>query len=305
MKYSIGFDLGGTKLASALLNQNGAIIEYSKIPTQMKRDPSAKATQKRIIELISDIALDFKARYPKECSSKNFVGIGLASAGPMNIEKGVLLNPINFPGWGVVPIQKLVSSEINKRGFKTKIHFQNDAMAAAFSELWVGRAKKLKSFALITVGTGIGTGVIFNGKPCQSEGMGSEFGHILIKDHLTVEQLASGTGLLRQAANLGFQGDSIEQLILENDRKYDFLFEQMSESLAVLCYNLSIGFNLQGIFISGGLIKIKNLFFQQMQKKYQNLIMGFNPNYKCPIQIAKTKNKAGVIGAGYLPFRPQ
>lgn len=312
--FTIGLDLGGTKLAAGLFNEKGELLDYVKVPVEMKRDPSPLHTQKRVIALMVDICLDFQRRFPNCFKKSLFRGVGLASAGPMNVETGTLIFPVNFPGWKKVPIQKLLSGELKKRKFPSQVFFQNDAVSAALAEGWVGTASKDQTWAVITVGTGIGTGVILNRRPVQSQGMGSEFGHSLIdlphwkegkaRGHLSVEGIASGTGLLRRAQEQGFTGDSVEQLILEwdNDEKLKILLDDMALSLAILAYNLSIGFHPQRLLISGGLIKIKEHFLPLMKKKYSELVRDFNPYFECPIQIAKTSNKAGVIGAGYLPY---
>ncbi|KYG68693.1 glucokinase [Bdellovibrio bacteriovorus] len=311
--YTIGFDLGGTKLAAALLDNNGTMLDFIKVPVDMKREKSALQTQKRVIGLMADIAMDFKKRFPKETTGKHFLGIGLASAGPLNAEEGKLIHPMNYPGWKIVPIRDLVAKEINARGFKTKVHFQHDGTAAALAEGWVGGGKGMRSYAVVTVGTGVGSGVIFNGFPAQSRGMGSEYGHTIVDfkklqetpdklHHCTVEGVASGTGLLRRAKELGFSGNSVEELVESKDAKYQTLFKEMGWALACLCYDLSIGYNLERIFLSGGLIKIKNLYFNDLKSHYKKMIHQMNPMFECKIEIAKTKNHAGVLGAGYLPY---
>ncbi len=314
MRYSIGIDLGGTKLAAALVSESGQIIQYIKIPVNMRSAGSATQAQRQIVQMITNMILDLKKRFPKECHLKKFVGVGLASAGPMNVEKGMLVYPANFPGWKSYPILKRVQDSLHQAGFKAPLYFQNDAIAAAYAEKWQGGARQMESFALVTIGTGIGTGVIVNNHPCQTHGMGSEFGHMLVdisslrkkiklQSHYTVEGIASGTGLLRRAQELGFKGESVEELIAMGGQKYKALFTDMSWALAVLCYNLSIGFHLDGIFLSGGLIKIQTLFFDSLVIHYRNLIRSFNKSFECPLKIAKTRNQAGVLGAAYLPFR--
>ncbi len=313
MTYTIGLDLGGTKLAAALLKSDGEIVDFIKVPVEMSREGSPKQTQKRVIELMASLVLDFKSRYPRECSTASFRGVGLASAGPLNTETGYILNAANFPGWKLVPIREWLEKDIRSKGFKTKVHFQNDAIAAALAEGWIGGAIGQKSYAMITVGTGIGSGVIFNGQPCHSRGMGSEFGHLIIDykglqshpdqpNHYTVEGIASGTGLLRRAREKGFNGNSVEELANSPLEKYEGLFDDMAWALACLCYDLSIGFNVEKIFVSGGLIKIKHLYLASLKKSYQALIRQRNPAFECKIEIARTKNQAGVIGAGYLPY---
>lgn len=314
--FSIGFDLGGTKLASALLNEKGEMLDFIKVPVDMRREKSALKTQKRVISLMADIALDFKKRFPKETTGKTFKGIGLASAGPLNVEKGALINPVNYPGWKIVPIRDLLEKEVRSRGFKSSVYFQHDATAAALAEGWVGGGKGLHSFAVVSVGTGVGTGLIFNGSPVQSRGMGSEYGHTIVDmqklmaspqklHHCTVEGNASGTGLLRKAREMGFAGSSVEELLDTKDSKYDVLFKEMSWALATLCYDLSIGYNLQSIFLSGGLIKIRHLYLKDLKAYYKNMLKQMNPAFECNIQVAKTMNHAGVLGAGYLPYLHQ
>jgi glucokinase len=311
--YTIGLDLGGTKLAAALLDQNGEMLDFIKVPVDMKRENSAVKTQKRVIQVMADIALDFKNRFPKQTSGTSFRGIGFASAGPLNVEQGKLINPVNYPGWKIVPIRDLFQKEVRARGFKTTVYFQHDATAAALAEGWVGGGRGKKSYAVVTVGTGVGTGVIFQGRPCQTKGMGSEYGHTIVDfkklqqhpdqlHHCTVEGIASGTGLLRRAKELGFRGASVEDLVADKDPKYAVLYEDMALALACLCYDLSIGYNLEKIFLSGGLIKIRHLYMRQLKAHYQRMVRQINPAFQCPLEIAKTKNQAGVLGAGYLPY---
>ncbi len=317
-KYAIGFDLGGTKLAAALVDTTGKVIEYKKISVlEAKKDP--KKGPQIIVTAMGQMAYDLFTDHKKLFTKTSpFVGVGLASAGPLNVKNGELIHPVNFPKWKVVPIQSLLQKELTKRGLKNcPVFFQNDAIAASFSEYAFGAAQGLKSFAVVTIGTGIGTGVIFNNQPLQTNGMGSEFGHLIycgpsiidpkidLKNY-TIEGIASGTGILRRAQHeYQFKGQTTEELtqaILEGDKKYQILFDQAAHALAVLIYNLSIGLNLEKVLLSGGLIKVKHLYFDQLKKHYQDLITNFNPQFKTKIQIAQTQNNAGVLGAAALAF---
>lgn len=315
MKYSIGIDLGGTKLATALVNSNGKIIEHGKFPLDLAGTASPKAAKTKVMALIKAACLDYKLRYPTETSAKNFAGIGLASAGPLNVQQGELIDPSNFPGWKKFKIVSELQKLLAESSWKPRVFFQNDAIAAAFAEKWTGAASDCRSFVVITVGTGIGTGVIFNGLPCQTGGMGSEWGHVLIDfkgrqkvgativDH-TVEGIASGTALLKRARAMGFTGNSVEELVVAHRQngKYQILFDDMAWALASLCYSLSLGFHLDKILFSGGLIKIKDLYWAQTRKHYLELINEKNPAFRAPIEVAKAGNLAGVLGAASLPF---
>ncbi|MEK6628460.1 MAG: ROK family protein [Bdellovibrionota bacterium] len=315
LKYSIGLDLGGTKLATALVDSRGNILEYNKFPLEINKTKSPQEAKKKVISFMQSACEDYKRRYPTQTSAKNFMGIGLASAGPLNIKTGELIDPSNFKDWKRFKIVQELTSALKKINWQPKIYFQNDAIASAFAEKWIGAAKNCKSFVVVTVGTGIGTGVIFNGLPCQTEGMGSEWGHLLvdvkgmqqhksmITEH-TVEGIASGTALLKRAKALGFKGSSVEELVVENEQttQYKILFDDMAWALAALCYSLSMGFHFDKILFSGGLIKIKHLYWEQTKKIYSDMIRQRNPAFLAPIAVAKAGNKAGVVGAASLPY---
>lgn len=314
LKYTIGLDLGGTKLAAALVDSRGKIIEYSKFPLELNKASSPAVAKKKVISFMRSACEDYKKRFPVETSKKNFLGIGLASAGPLNVAAGELIDPSNFPGWKRFKIVKELQQSLKISDWNPKIYFQNDAIAAAYAEKWIGAAKNSKSFVVVTVGTGIGTGVIFNGLPCQTNGMGSEWGHLLvdvkgmqanntpITEH-TVEGIASGTALLKRARAIGFTGNSVEELVLANEKtnQYKFLFDDMAWALASLCYSLSMGFHIDRILFSGGLIKIKRLYWEQTKKIYLQMIRQKNPAFTAPIAVAKAGNQAGVLGAASLP----
>ena len=313
MSYTIGLDLGGTKLAAALVDSHGKILCFRKQSIlELKSLPPLKS-QHQVVKLMVELIKDIKSKNAP--AFRNFKGVGLASAGPLNVEKGVLINPANFSGWKTVPIKNLLQQELKRNKLPAQVHFQNDAIAAALAEGWIGAGQGLKNFAVVTVGTGIGSGVIFDGKPLQFKGMGSEFGHIIAENskivdvsklHLfTVEGIASGTAILRRAINLGFKGLSIEELVTEinsGSSQYLPLFDDAADALAGLCYNLSIGLNLESILFGGGLIKIRHFYFERLKRRYSELIQQMNPAFQCPIKIAKCLNKAGVIGAAHLPY---
>ena len=323
-KYTIGVDLGGTKVLAALVDEKGNVVRSARRPTvppwMSEQDPRKGSHILSTADVKKHIAYTIKAMTEavEECLGvdiDDLAGIGLASAGPMNIIKGTLEYPSNFKGWKIVPLVKLLEDSLKARGVDFPIAFQNDAMAASLAEGWVGRARGCNTFAVITVGTGIGTGVIFNGKPAQSAGMGSEWGHILVNSHgigadvdrfyeRSVEGLASGTSLIRRANARGFVGGSSSDLARAAD-KGDLLaielFRDCSEALACLFYSLSLGFHPEKFVVSGGLLAIRKHFLPRAIKIYRELITRKNPKFKADIEIAELGTMAGVIGAAYLP----
>lgn len=311
--FTIGIDLGGTKLASGLVDQNGKLIAQSRkptVPTDGNKSPQEHI--KYVIKVMAEAVEDLVQQIPK---GKRLHSIGLASAGPMNVLEGKLLDPPNFAGWKTVPIVSLLEKEILKRGIKKKVHFQNDAIAAALGEGWTGAAKGLQTYAMITLGTGIGSGVILNGKPAQSGGMGSEWGHSLVDLSVltkikpgaklalsdmyasTVEGLASGTGMKTLT---GKEPSQLAELARRGDKDAKEVFAQASRALAGLFFNLSLGFNVERLLLTGGLVHIEDVFVPQAIELYNQLITAQAPSFKTKIVRAKLDNTAGVIGAARL-----
>jgi glucokinase len=324
-RYTIGIDLGGTKVAAALIDRNGHLLyEVRKptVPTHLEhldprrassRPPSPAQVREHVryvIKAMTEAALEAAQDHENE-----ILGIGLASAGPMNIEEGTLNNPANFKGWKRVPLVALLEESLAKQGLKKPVAFQNDAIAAALGEGWVGQAKGCSTYAMITLGTGIGTGVIFNGHPAQSSGMGSEWGHIIADAvgigkepqrfyERSVEGLASGTGLIKRAKALGFKGESAADLALAAEKGNRIAkegFKGASEGLAALFFNLSLGFHPEKFVVTGGMLPIRQYFLPQAIALYRDLMKRQGPDFLAPVQIAKLGNLAGVIGAARLP----
>ena len=317
--FTIGIDFGGTKLASGLVDRHGKIIAESRKPTVPPQAPkTAQAHIKYVIAVmasaIEDLFEQIPAKNRKE-KLKRLHSVGLASAGPMNVLQGKLIDPPNLQGWKTVPIVSLLEKELAKRGINKKVYFQNDAIAAALGEGWVGAAKGLQTYVMITLGTGIGSGVILNGKPAQSGGMGSEWGHSIVHTSrlskikpgaklnlsdmyaATVEGLASGTGIKTLS---GKEPRELAELARRGDARAKEVFSQASLALASLFFNLSLGFNLERILITGGLIHIQDVFVPQAIELYNQLITAQAPAFKTKIVQAKMENSAGVVGAARL-----
>lgn len=318
---AIGIDLGGTKVATGLVNSQGRLLREDRRPSKSPEYPrqSPKQQIRFVVESMADAVFDLVRPRPGKTLKQKVAkiqGVGLAAAGPLSVDKGLIVHPSNFAGWGVVPIVRLLGEALRKRQIPLPVHFQNDAIAAALGEGWIGRAKNSVSYAMITLGTGIGTGVIFNGRPAQSRGMGSEWGHILIdhefaiahaKDfyHASVEGLASGTGMFQRAKAMHLPVSSMVELAAlarTGDERARHIFAQAGHALALLFYNLSVGFHLDKFCVTGGLLPIRDLFLPAAIERYRMMIHQTHPTFRAPIVISKVGNRAGVIGAARLVY---
>lgn len=190
-KMILGFDIGGTKCAVITAEISGSEIQLTAkeiIPTDLKIKPDEMI--KRLIE-----AAD------KLCAGKKPERVGISCGGPLDAEKGLILGPPNLPGWDCVPI-----SEILEERYGVPVRLQNDANACAVAEWKFGAGKGFKNVIFLTFGTGMGAGLILDGRLyCGTNGNAGEVGHIRLKESGPVgygksgsfEGFCSGGGIAR------------------------------------------------------------------------------------------------------------
>jgi glucokinase len=166
--YFIGIDVGGTNIKFGLVDDDGQTLAHHTMPTEQDRgaEDACLRMAGAVEELLRKAAVD----------RRDVVRAGLATPGPMDISKGMILRPGNLPGWWDFPIRERVSHHIH-----LPVTFANDANAAAYGEFWSGAGKQYHSLVFLTLGTGIGGGIIIGDTLIEGEhSCGSECGHILI-----------------------------------------------------------------------------------------------------------------------------
>ena len=191
--YILGIDIGGTKTIVGVADESGKLLSHKRILTPNVLGP------------MINIGMILPAAYEViEQSGKKIAAIGIGCGGPLNRETGVLDKVPNLPGWEGICLTDVFTEE-----FDTPAYLDNDATAAAMGEAMFGAGKGINDFAYLTVSTGIGGGIIINGKPYRGFGdNAAEFGHMKILpegpickcgDHGCLEALASGTSIARIA----------------------------------------------------------------------------------------------------------
>ena len=195
--FYVGIDLGGTNVKYGLVDDLGRTLAYHTIRTLVPKGPEDGA--RRIGEGVRKI-IRMAGLRPADVAR-----VGLASPGTMDIPGGKLVVPANFPGWDYFPIRDRVAEHA-----KLPVTFANDATAAAYGEFWIGSGKDFHSLVLLTLGTGIGCGIIIGDLLVDGEhSHGGEFGHTIIdsdddaricgcgrRGHL--EAYASATAVIRR-----------------------------------------------------------------------------------------------------------
>jgi glucokinase len=167
---TLGVDIGGTKVAAGLVNESGEILFHTRVP-MAARDGAAAGF--RSVE--SAIRAVFVER-PEETAPGRLAGIGVCSPGPLDPASGVVLNPPNLPCWRNYPL----AAEIH-RAFKLPVRVDNDANAAGLAEAIWGEAKGFRHVFYATLGTGIGTGIVFDRRIYHGRtGSAAEGGHMTI-----------------------------------------------------------------------------------------------------------------------------
>ena len=300
MKKVIAIDLGGTKIAAAVVNEDGKILRLIKEPTELKMGwPGLK---KQIVRICNELFKDHKT----------IKVIGVGSAGPLNAVDGTLLDPTNF-GWSSIKkiyFRKEIAAALNK-----KVVFDNDAVASVLGEAWKGKGSP-DSIA-ITLGTGVGVGILINGRVHRGQaGLHPELGHLVLRPENNFSQCECGVsgcaeGYLsgvnfakRFSRNVGreYTAHDIENLALEGSLAaieafsgYAHLLAQYITSLIVVSYPREIIFS--GSFTEASPFFLKQSISlvteaMQRQKKAQKNLP--------KIRISTLKNQSGLLGAAYM-----
>ena len=163
-----GVDLGGTNIKLGLVDNLGRSMVRRKIPTETELGPEdgARRMGQGVLDLIAEAGL----------TAADLGGVGLGSPGTMDIPAGMLLEPHNLPGWFNFPIRQRVEEHCGM-----SVTFANDAGSAAYGEFWVGSGRDFSSMVLLTLGTGVGGGIIVGETSIDGEhSHGAECGHIII-----------------------------------------------------------------------------------------------------------------------------
>jgi len=302
-KLILGFDLGGTKLASGVVTLDGKVLASRKDMLDLSHGRDA------FVRFLGDIAKQWQAEYPK------IAALGIASLGPLDIDKGILLAPPNFPRWGNFP----VAAPLHKRlGIPVFMH--NDAAAAAAAEGWLGGAKKMQNWMTLTFGTGLGTGVIMHREVFMGgSGLGPEAGHIIITDKKyacgcgnsgCAEAALSGTALRKriQECREEWTGrnvapptspEGLVELARMRDSTAIAIFDDFIQMLARAIHNYSVLFKPEKIFLGGGLGAASDLFLDRTLVLVAEMLKG-RPGYEPQIEVSSLEGKCGVLAGAWV-----
>ncbi len=318
MKYSIGVDMGGTNTSIGLVDENGNLIVKSNFKTT-----DYPVLEDFLTELVKHIC-----SASEKCENiDEIAGVGIGTPNG-NYYKGTIELAPNLPFKGVIQIKKILEILLINHGLNLRVKVTNDANAAGMGEMMYGAAKGIKNFVMITLGTGVGSAIIVDGKMVYgSDGFAGEVGHtIIFPDGRScgcgrkgcLETYSSATGIRRTALEL--LHSTSKPSLLRNLEEEEINGKTISEAagqndaLALECIDftariLSIGLantvavtSPEKIVIAGGLSKAGELLLKPLRTYFeQNLYPVFRN--KVSIELSKLDdNNAAILGAAALSF---
>lgn len=310
-RYCFGVDVGGTTVKIGLFTPEGEVVEKWEIPTRTDNGGS---------NILPDIADSVSEKMKeRKITKESVIGIGIGVPGPVD-DNGVVYKAVNL-GWDVMNINE----ELEKRlGIPVKAG--NDANVAALGEMWCGGGKGCKDVVLATLGTGVGGGIIVNGKVVTgSKGAGGEIGHMHISDeeeescncgnHGCLEQYASATGIVRLAKKrlAASNDDSVLRISQEkNELSAKAVFDAVKDGDKIACeiaeeFGRYLGKGLAMIaavvnpevfVLGGGVSKAGEILCDYVAKNYEKY--AFHGCKNASFKLATLGNDAGIYGAAKL-----
>ncbi len=306
-KYALGIDIGGTNTAYGLVDQTGNVIYETSVPTTDFLQPE---------DLVNAIYTDLVSRH----TLKSIIGISIGAPNGNHFTGNIEYAP-NLKWKGIIPLAKLFQDKFNTLAILT-----NDANAAAEGEMLFGNGKNLKNFVEITLGTGLGSGVIIDGKIVYGEdGFAGEFGHIRVIPNGRIcgcgrkgclETYASSTGVKRSITELDSINKSSSSLlkikdpsaknVFEEAEKGDFFANEIIEFTAQILGSSLADFacfsNPKAFILFGGIAQSGTKFAKRVKVHFEENALTIFQN-KIEIRISSLHDKnAAILGAAASIF---
>ncbi len=312
--YCVGVDIGGTTVKLGLFEEDGTIVEKWEIPT---RKDNGGAT------ILLDVSTSIHTKLnDKSITNAQVKGIGIGVPGPVT-EDGTVLKCANL-GWGVFN----VADQVRRLTGIKNVKVGNDANVAALGEMFKGGGQGFKSLVMITLGTGVGGGIIINNKMLTgSKGAAGEIGHIMVNPKEEdvcgcgkrgcLEQYASATGIVKEANRLlaktnrktslrslaPITAKDIFDYAKKGDEVATELVEQLGSYLGVVCAQVAQTIDPEAFVIGGGVSKAGNILIDVIKKNYSDHVMfALKEREFC---LATLGNDAGIYGSAYMVIQSE
>lgn len=309
-RLAIGIDLGGTSTKLALVDQSGSIIAASCFPTNgdAGTDQFIDAAIKAIGQLIALRSID----------RAELVGVGVGSPGPIDLRSGMLLKTANLP-WVNFPIRDQLAARL-----KLPVVLDNDANAAAFGEYWCAGQGGCRNIVLLTLGTGVGAGVVLDGKVLHGQyDNAGELGHMIVSpngllcgcgQHGCLEAYSSAGAIARrfEQAIKGGEETSLSATDVNDakavscgakrgDTLCHRLWNEACFYLAIAAINIQHAYNPEVILLGGGMSDAGQFLLETVRGHFEANKWNLHNDFP-RIELARLGSDAGVIGAAGLAW---
>lgn len=303
--YKFGVDVGGTTVKIGLFSGDGKLEEKYEIATD-KSDQGAHIIEHIAAKLDEIIA-------EKSYGILDCMGVGIGLPGP--VDRGMILGCVNL-GWGIFSIVE----EFSKAFHNVPVYAGNDANTAALGEYVAGAGKGMKNMMMITLGTGVGGGIIIDGRILEgANGGAGEIGHIPVNPQEQdtcgcgkkgcLEQYASATGVVRIAeklrkenGNTALPADCTAKQVFDYAKEGDELavqaVEELGRYLGLALASCACVLNPEGIVIGGGVSRAGKILLDVTEKNFQTYV--FKPCRNVKFCLAELGNDAGIYGAAAM-----
>ncbi|WP_152656217.1 ROK family glucokinase [Oceanobacillus sp. CFH 90083] len=310
----VGVDVGGTTVKIGFITEHGEIKEKWEIPTDLTNKGA---------NIISDIwnSIESKLQTPAY-NNTSIKGIGVGAPGFVDTHAGIITEAVNI-GWKDIHL----AEELEKIA-KVPVYVENDANIAVLGENWVGAGNQSRNLIAITLGTGVGGGIIANGSILNgANGMAGEIGHIEVLEngHLCncgkkgcLETIASATGIVRQGMEKvqtnpesrlakifqdkgSISTQDIFELAKQGDQAAEEIIDYTTDVLGKAMANMSMVINPSNILIGGGVSNAGDYLTRAVTKAFERHALP-KVSEVCTIKVCQLGNDAGIIGGAYLVY---
>jgi glucokinase len=310
----IGIDLGGTNIKIGCLSADMKLLWKTSIPTNAQMGPAAVID--RMVDAIEEAAGN------KNTSLETIKAVGIGSPGPAKYAEGILIRCTNLPKFTNVPITKMLKEKL-----RLPVVLDNDANAACFGEFVAGAGKNVKNMVFFTLGTGIGGGIISDGRLLRgSGGNAAELGHIIVQANGRLcncgqrgcaEAYASASATARRATEAIEAGEqsSLKEVLEEKgeitskdvyehlgkgDKLAKKITDETAEVLAVLCVNMLHCTEPERFVFAGGMIAAGEMLLDRIRYYFKQHIWKIKSEDNIEICFATLGEDAGIIGAAAM-----
>jgi len=300
-EYAIGVDLGGTNLRAAAIDETGRLID--KIAGTTNLHEGREAVLADLVEKISTL----RDKHGKS----GLAGVGVGVPGFIDMKAGRVIGSNNLPQLDGVAVRDEVARRVG-----VPVVLENDANAAALGEFWMGAGRDVDDLVLMTLGTGVGGGIISGGRILHGAlGMAGEVGHMTVLTNGNpcgcgnvgcLEKHASATAVEAMAHLIGLPDGctpkDVQELAQNGDERAKVVYERMGVALGIALATLISIFNFPLYLLSGGVLPAWDFFAPSMLAEVRKRSFTFR-HTDTRIERAELGGEAGLYGASYLPFQ--